>query len=250
METAISFDVSLPTRWEELTYEQCLYVWFLMSEGYTMEAIQTFCFLRWSGFKVLATQGQHQFLVEKNRQKGFIAAAQVAAAAQLLSFLSEIPLTPVRPEHIDGHMALPADFMGVPFEKFIIVDNLYQGYLHTKDEDLLRQMAEVLYDAPDIRLSAAESIGVFYWIASLKQMLRGRFSHFFQPVDTSGGNMLGASMDISRQLQDSMDAQIRALTKGDVTKEAEVLKLDTWRVLTELNAQAKEYEELRRNSKT
>ena len=57
----------------------------------------------------------------------------------------------------------------------------------------------------------------------------------------------GASLAI--HLQEAMDAQIRALTKGDVTKEAEVLQLDTWRALTELNAQAKEYEELRRNNK-
>ena len=34
-----------------------------------------------------------------------------------------------------------------------------------------------------------------------------------------------------------MNAQIRALTKGDVTKEKEILALDTWRALTELNAQ-------------
>ena len=61
--------------------------------------------------------------------------------------------------------------------------------------------------------------------------------------------MLGTSPDLSRQPQEAMDAQIRALTKGDVTKEAEVLQLDTWRALTELNAQAKEYEELRRNNK-
>ena len=41
-----------------------------------------------------------------------------------------------------------------------------------------------------------------------------------------------------------MNAQIRALTKGDITKEAEVLALDTHRALTELNAQAREYKEL------
>lgn len=41
-----------------------------------------------------------------------------------------------------------------------------------------------------------------------------------------------------------MNAQIRALTKGDVTKELEILALDTWRALTELNAQAKEYQQL------
>ena len=46
-----------------------------------------------------------------------------------------------------------------------------------------------------------------------------------------------------------MDAQIRALTKGDVTKEGEILQLDTWRALTELNAQAKEYKQLQASMK-
>jgi hypothetical protein len=45
-----------------------------------------------------------------------------------------------------------------------------------------------------------------------------------------------------------MDAQIRALTKGDVTKEQEILAIDTWRALTELNAQAKDYQELKRQT--
>ena len=40
-----------------------------------------------------------------------------------------------------------------------------------------------------------------------------------------------------------MNAQIRALTKGDITKEKEILAMDTWRALQELNAQAKEYNE-------
>lgn len=43
-----------------------------------------------------------------------------------------------------------------------------------------------------------------------------------------------------------MNAQIRALTKGDITKEKEILSLDTWRALTELDAQAKEYEEMKK----
>ena len=44
-----------------------------------------------------------------------------------------------------------------------------------------------------------------------------------------------------------MNAQIRALTKGDITKESQVLALDTWRALTELDALAREYQEF--NSK-
>ena len=47
-----------------------------------------------------------------------------------------------------------------------------------------------------------------------------------------------------------MNAQIRALTKGDITKEKEVLNMDTWRALFELDAQAKEAQELRNKYKS
>ncbi len=40
-----------------------------------------------------------------------------------------------------------------------------------------------------------------------------------------------------------MNAQIRALTGGDVTKEREVLSMDCWRALTELNEKAREQQE-------
>ena len=66
-------------------------------------------------------------------------------------------------------------------------------------------------------------------------------------MEQETGNLLaGSQFQISgSRLQEAMDAQIRALTKGDITKESEILALDTWRALTELNAQAKEYQELK-----
>ena len=46
-----------------------------------------------------------------------------------------------------------------------------------------------------------------------------------------------------------MDNQIRALTKGDVTKEEQVLATDTVRALTELDTMAREYQELQKEMK-
>ena len=43
-----------------------------------------------------------------------------------------------------------------------------------------------------------------------------------------------------------IDAQIRALTKGDIVKEELVLQQDCWRALTELDALAREAEEFER----
>lgn len=42
-----------------------------------------------------------------------------------------------------------------------------------------------------------------------------------------------------------MDTQLRALTGGDATKEAAVLRLDCWRALTELDATAREAHEFK-----
>ena len=46
-----------------------------------------------------------------------------------------------------------------------------------------------------------------------------------------------------------MNAQIRALTGGDITKEAAILQMDCWRALTELDAKAREAEEIRNQLK-
>ena len=40
-----------------------------------------------------------------------------------------------------------------------------------------------------------------------------------------------------------MNAQIRALAQGDITKEKEILSMDCWRALTELNEKAREIKE-------
>jgi hypothetical protein len=132
---------------------------------------------------------------------------------------------------------------------FIICDNLYQGYLATKQDNLLDEMAAHLYGTQRIRLTEAERVSVFYWFASLKTFFARVFKHFFQPVTGASGddgNMFEQQQSQYEQLQNAVNAQIRALTKGDVTKEQQVLSLDTWRALTELDCQAREYEELER----
>ena len=105
-------------------------------------------------------------------------------------------------------------------------------------------MATHLYGGRSIHLNKTERTSIFYWFASLKSLLARTFPHFLQSASTDGSaNMIG-SPNIGRRLQEAMNAQIRALTKGDITKEKEILSLDTWRALTELDAQAKEYEEM------
>lgn len=171
-------------------------------------------------------------------------------AATVLDYLDSFAPIPVRIAQIGKHHALPADFEKVPFEKYLYIENLFQGYLNTQSDELLLQMAQVLYASDHVKPSKAHLVGIFYWIASLKQYFASQFPNFYKPANNTDNNLIGNGQpDIYRQLRDSTNAMIRALTGGDITKEERILKMDTWRALTELDAKAREAEELRKITK-
>lgn len=240
-----TIDLKLPTKWEDLSDKQLRYVFALLAQGFTANEVKAYCLHRWAGLKVLHRYG-NVWACKHDGLSFILAAEQVERATHALDWLDSVPALPVRLAKIGSHRAIDAQFQGVPFETFIVCDNLYQGYLATKQDNLLDELAAHLYGTQRIRLTEAERVSVFYWFASLKIFFARVFKHFFQPVTgTSGddGNMFEQQQSQYEQLQNAVNAQIRALTKGDVTKEQQVLSLDTWRALTELDAQAKEYDE-------
>ena len=200
------------------------------------------CLLQWSGTKVIGRQPAGSYLLKKGKFLFEVTPVMLAEILPHLDWLANMPTSPVRQSKINRSLALAADFQGVPFETYIVVDNLYQGYLNTQSDDLLDELASVLYPGIKTPLSAENRIAVFYWVASLKDFFACKYPDFLQPVTSSNDNLLGTSP--ASAVEDAMNAQIRALTKGDITKEQEILALDTWRALTELNAQAKEYQQL------
>jgi hypothetical protein len=62
----------------------------------------------------------------------------VQAATASLDFLRQFAPLPVRITKIGRAKAIEADFQGVPFSTFISADNYYQGFLHTKNEALVK----------------------------------------------------------------------------------------------------------------
>ena len=239
----IRVNLIVPRSWEELSQEQLKYYFFVLTMCQSAAEVKTYCLCRWSGLEVLYPYGEG-FMCRHEQREFVLQPLQVAAAIQSLDWTDTLPTSPVRLERIGKHRALPADFQEVPFEKFIICDNLYQGYLSAKDDQLLDDLARVLYQSAKVKPDAAERIGVFYWFASLKEMFARQFKHFFQPLSAqSDGNMFDQSRSQYEIIYHAVNAQIRALTKGDVTKEKEVLAIDTWRALTELDALTKEYED-------
>lgn len=242
----ISINFIVPLGWHELSDKQLRYVYQLIASEFATDEIKTLCLLQWTGTKVIGRQDSGAYLLKKGNILFEVTPLTLAELLPHLAWLGSIPTTPVRLSKINRQHALPADFSEVPFETFIICDNLYQGYLQTQNDELLDQLGSTLY-GKSMTFKPYERINIFYWFAALKDSLANKYSDFFQPTSDAaiGGNLLGSP---SLSVEDAMNAQIRALTKGDVTKETEVLALDTHRALTELNAQAREYKEL--NAKT
>lgn len=237
----ISINFILPQDWQELGDKRLRYVYELIAAEHTTDEIKTICLLRWSGTKVIGRQETGTYLLKKGKLLFEVTPVTLAELLPHLAWLGSLPTAPVRISKINRQQALPADFEGVPFETYIICDNLYQGYLATQDDNLLDELGATLY-GKSMTFKPSERINIFYWFASLKETLSKKYSDFFQPLaGVDDGNLLGSS---APSVEDAMNAQIRALTKGDITKEAEVLALDTHRALTELNAQAREYKEL------
>ena len=241
----ISINFIVPQGWHELSDKQLRYVYQLLANEFATDEVMILCLLQWSGTKVIGRQDSGAYLLKKGKILFEVTPLTLAELLPHLEWLGSLPTVPVRISKINRQHALPADFSEVPFETFIICDNLYQGYLQTQNDELLDQLGATLY-GKSMTFKPYERINIFYWFAALKDTFSRKFPDFFQPIDAAtGGNLLGSS---ASSVEDAMNAQIRALTKGDVTKEAEVLALDTHRALTELNAQAREYKEL--NAKT
>lgn len=248
--------LSLPTAWESLTDEQMRMVYHCFARGLSSPETKALCLLKWNRLTVIARTGSHKYMVRaKSHGKTplIITPKQIQAATVSLDFIDSLPQRPVRLDRIGGAEALQADFEGVPFRTWLFCENLFQGYLQNAENkevatSILRQMAGLLYPGcknPD----EAELVNVFYWFAALKQYFSEMFPHFFMPADEVPEDNLLGQQSLYNRLREATNAQIRALTGGDITKENQIMDMDTHRALTELDAKAREAEEYRKMAK-
>ena len=240
-------NIKMPGSWGELDDGMLYYLYNLLGDNLSAAQIKTYCLFLWGKLKVVCRYGDG-YLIRRGKAECYVTAGVLCNALHALDFIETLPEVPVRIGCIKGNEAVDATLQGVAFERYLFVENLYQGYLHSQQHTLLKQMGEFLYDTEGLELNRAEKMNVFYWWTALKTFFSKQFPHFLRPATGDDNDLLGggAAQSLSRRLQESMNAQIRALTKGDITKERDILAMDTWRALTELDALARESEELER----
>ena len=239
-------NINVPDSWEDLTEKQADFLFARLSEFRSADDIKTLCLLRWGGLKLIGRSRPGVWLLRKDKILFEATADDIVALCAPLAFIGSTPKIPRLRRRIGRRRAISPTLNGIPFEKFMVCDNLYQGFLQTRDPQLLDSIGAVAYPGRS-HFSEAQRTMLLYWFVSLKEFLSRLYPDFLKPASsgTDSGNLLGSPQ---QSVIEAMNAQIRALTKGDITKEAAVLAMDTHRALAELNAQAREYEEIRKQT--
>ena len=241
--------IELPKSWQDLTQEQLRYICCLLGSGVELADVKYYCFIRWSGFEVVSRWGDDWIVAVRkgffSRKELTISGETVACqAVRWLSWLDKVAEKPVRVEEYNGLVACDAMLFGLEFEKFLRLENLWQGYIYSRQQEPLCHMAHILYADKKERMwkKVPEVVraSVAIWFMSFKQMCYEEWPNLFRPGE--GEHEEGEAIDVKA----ITNMQIRALTGGDITKEKEVLQMDVWRALTELDAKAHDAAEQRK----
>jgi len=253
--------------WRKLTQEQLLYVLTLLSLFDDKAVVKTYMFIRLNGIHVegntlqMMHEQPHSFRCWvrtkwwKPRTWFTLEPWQVQSVIRQFDFIEQFDGMDVRLERIHGCRAVDDILDGYPFGDYLYAETYYQQALMTGESRMIEQLARLLYLRRGIvaidhfpwrwvgwkhplrfRLSPAEQMGTLMWFAHVKSEFAERWPYFFRRVS---GEMSEPEID----LIGAMNAQIRALTEGDLTKEAAIRRMPCWRALTELNEKAREAKE-------
>ena len=238
--------LTCPRSWREMTQEQLRYALHVVGCGlYSPVEGRTLMLLRFTGIEVRVKTLQGwacsvdvQTPKGKTRRHHFLMQSwQVQSMIKQLEFVDSYETMDVRLESVQGFKAVDALLHGVRFWDYLNMEKYYQGYLATKEQKYALGLAQLLYPGGVTAIDDAELTGCVMWFGHVKKVMARFFHHFFKPAPVSQGKPVN--------WLEQMNAQIRALTDGDITKEQAVYDKDCWRALTELDAKAREAEEFR-----
>lgn len=234
----ISFiDLQLPTSWEEVSATDVA-VWARLVSQFGGERAKVYFVLHHiapEGLRFLSSGEVSNDGVGEELAR--LDPLDVAVAVLGLDFLDVPPAFALPLERIGRWELLSHNLQGVPFERYLVAENFYQGFLSSQKVEAIGELLNVLSKERlgDV-LGVEEQFLALLWYASVKLELSAMFPDLFRPYQ-------GDEAPEANDLRQMVDAQIRALTGGDITKEEAILSADTWRALTELNAKAREANE-------
>lgn len=258
------FNFKAPSSWAELSEEQLRYVLSVMSIHHDHIVIKCYLLARFCGLtvhKYTRTGWKCSVKCDENDENGDSKTGKVCervlyiSAAEILSLLKNFDFidkfTDFRPLQRASDVLLTAvDSMlhDVSFYDYLNIEKNYQLFMLNQEDKFLQKMAHLMYRTEDgsadetAHFEPYELLGVFIWFSSVKEYFAANFPHFFKPAKEGG--------ELRRvDILPAMQAQIRALTDGDVTKQQAVYNTDCWAALTELDNKAREAEEFKERNR-
>ncbi|MBD5307165.1 MAG: hypothetical protein HDS14_06020 [Bacteroides sp.] len=250
--TPQTISITIPTAWNQLSDSELRDVYALLAANRDLSELTVALLFRWSGIRFIGHSSlDGRPLLRKKNTIFSLSVEEIVDAASRLDFLRTPPQSPLRISAVGRRRAIEADFSARDLRTYIICDNLYQGFLQTRDPALIDRLAEILYPAPKFRIEKFSSgrrlrsdilrINCIYWMIGLKLHLSRLFPDFLKPLQSDNRAIFSPAPTDQRQ---NMTAMIRALTKGDVTKQEQTLGIDLYTALTELNELAREAAEI------
>lgn len=251
------FNFKAPSSWAELSEEQLRYVLYILSLYRDKTVAKCHLLVRFCGLEVhkhTRTGWKCSVLCsvsgERPKRKVlYISSAEILSLLKNFDFIDKF--TDFRPLQRASDVLLTAvDSMlhDVSFYDYLNIEKNYQLFMLNQEDKFLSKMAHLMYRTADgsadetAHFEPYELLGVFMWFSNVKEYFAANFTHFFKPA-REGGEL--RRVDILPAMQ----AQIRALTDGDVTKQQAVYNTDCWAALTELDNKAREAEEFKERNR-
>lgn len=257
----MNINLTAPTSWRELSQEQLLTVFDLMAIEQEPTAVKTYMLIYFCGLHVIRhTRFGWKFwtMVDGKKRVIYIKTSEMQSFIHQFDFIDQLEDMDCRLDAVCGlHAADALLQQGVTFNEYLHAEKYYQFFVETKDMEYIDNLAQWLYhdshgraagygDAVDdhgkpvenVTLTPGERVGTLLWFVHVKQVMARSFPHFFKKTVVEDGEPEPVNF------LELYNIQLRALTGGDVTKEDTVLNLACWRALTELDAKAREAEEL------
>lgn len=262
------FNFHAPTSWQELGQSELRYVLAILSTFQDHIVVKCYMLTRFCGIRVhkhtrtgwkcscLCQVGDA--LASKNpksrrkrpqqRQEVFyITDAEILDLLKNFDFIDDFtefyPLE--RIGELQGCGRLLRD---ITFIDYLTCEKYYQLFMIHQRDEFLQRLGWLLYRTPSggtdetVHFQPYELLNVFMWYSCVKGYLATNFPHFFKPAK-EGGELR------HEDIMPAMQAQIRALTDGDVTKLQAVYETACWDALTELDNKAREAEEFKERTK-
>lgn len=234
------FNITLPNSWEEMTLKEKMITFKIiaLNQDITLTYSLLFCHLA----NLTISRTYNKIVVVKKGMKYYKLKQEDLAyfINNQFKWMFEMTGGIGQLDQIHKKDSVNVALHGVSYGDYLQLENAYQGFLATNQTRYVNNMIEILY--PGIKVGKKfkdyEIYSTVYWWASLKLYFSKMFPHLFTPAEASEES---PSFDARM----AMDAQLKILTNGDLTKENIVLESDCWRALTYLNDKALESKKIK-----